>query len=181
MSSSQIWNRQSLLFAGLLAVSAIVLLTTANEWLKVNREFVSASQDLGQCQQLVREIAGLRHRPRVASLESESPQQTIGRVIEAQGQCQIAPQSLVAVSPTAPTRLGNTEYQVRTTELVLQQVALDQLHRFASALGRNDDGQVVRELSLTPEPARNAIASNGLELWNTRLILTQLIYSPTSK
>lgn len=181
MTDSRFWNRQSLLYAGLLAVSAVVLLAMSSEWLSANREFDNASQDLQRCHELVGEMTALKHRPRVASLEVESPEQTIGRVVEAQQQSQLATQSLVSVSPSEPSRLDKTEYQVRTTELMLERVALDQLHRFACALGKNGDGMVVRALTLTPETASNANASNGTELWNARLILTQLIYSPTSK
>ena len=181
MSGSLFWTRHSLLYLGLLVVSVIVLAVTFDEWLKASREFDTASKDLQRCRDLVNEISALKDRPRVASLDVESPEQTIGRVVEAQKQSQLAPQSLVSVSPSAPTRLEKTEYQVRTTELMLEQVSLDQVHRFACVLGQNEDGMVVRELALTPETASPSNASNTSERWNARLILTQLIYSPTSK
>ena len=181
MTDSLPWNRKSLLYIGLLLVSAIVLAVMFGEWMRASREFDSASKDLQRCHVLVTEISALKVRPRVASLEVESPEQTIGPVVEAQKKSQLAPQSLVSVSPSAPTRLEKTEYQVRTTELMLEQVSLDQVHRFACVLGQNEDGMVVRELSLTPETASNSNASNASERWNARLILTQLIYSPTSK
>ncbi len=179
------WNRRSLLYAGLLLVSGLVAAAMVGEWLTANRQFQAAIEDLEQCHNLVRDIASLRNRPRVASLEVESPQQIIDRVAEAQAHSQLASESLVSVSPTAPTQLGNTEYQVRSTELVLQHLGLDQLVRFASALGIKEEGLVVRELTLTPDQSPPSEASNAhsnsTERWNARLILTQLIYSPTSK
>jgi hypothetical protein len=180
MSRSTYWNRQAILGISLLCLSMIVLGFSLSHWVTINREWISAADDLELCQRLTRDIHGLQNQPRIASLEVESPQQTIERVTAAQVQSQLASDSLASVSPALPTRFGTTAYQTRNTELILQHVTLAQLHQFAAAMNDNDQGLVVRELSMTPAPTERADASNSVERWNVRLVLTQLIYSPTS-
>jgi hypothetical protein len=180
MRRATYWNRQAMLVASLLGLSLSVLGFSLSHWLTAHRELNAAADDLELCQRLTLDIHALRNQPRIASLEVESPQQTIERVTSAQIQSQLASDSLASVAPALPTRFGTTAYQTRNTELVLQRVSLAQLHQFAAAMNDNDQGLVVRELSMTPEQTGGSDASNSLEWWNVRLVLTQLIYSPTS-
>jgi hypothetical protein len=174
------WDRQGVVTTCLLLLSMIMLSLGVNHWRAAQRAFGSAVEDLELCQRLTQDIVALRDRPRVASLEIESPQQTIDRISAAQSLSQISSDSLVSVAPALPTRFGNTAYQTRNTELTLQHITMAQLHQFASAMHDNNQGLVVGEMNITPDPAGRMDASNTMEWWNARLVLTQLIYSPTS-
>ncbi len=181
MNRMQPRQREVWLIGGMALASLALAIVAAGELLSANRQFESTAADLQNCERMVGEMQTLKNRPRIASLDIESPQQTIDRVLAAQQLSTIATDSLVSVSPTAPMRLGNTDYQQRLTELVFSSVPLDKLASFTRAIDENEDGLLVSQLTLTPTPNASINASNPAETWGARLTLTQLIYSPTSR
>lgn len=75
-------------------------------------------------------------------------------------------------------RLGNTDYKQRQTQVRIDGIELGRLSGFQSALNERE-GLYLRDLILTPGEGTNA--SIATEVWDARLTLTQLIYSPTSQ
>ncbi len=173
-------NKSTLIYGSFIVVCFLFVTFAFNDWLTAERLLSNATRELSQASQMVQEIAVLKGRPRMASLAMESPQRTIERIAEAQRKWSLPPDSLTSVAPSAPTRIGNSDYQLRLTELQLRDVSLDSLASFASELTASQEGLLVRELSITPDREPDTIAGIGPELWQVRLVLTQLIYSPKS-
>jgi hypothetical protein len=130
-----------------------------------------------QCFQLVRDLQGFRNAPRIASLEVEPPDRIAARVTAAASDAQLSPASILTVDPQSPVRVGRTDYQIRATQIVLQNASLAQVAVFVSGLEEVSEGMIVRDLSLNRSTTQ---AENGIELWNVRLTLTQMIFSPIS-
>ncbi len=130
-----------------------------------------------QCLKLVRDIEGFRSAPRIASLEFEPPDRIAARVTKAAGDSQVSPASIVSVDPQAAVRIGRTEYQQRATQIALQNASLEKIAGFVTGLEELSEGMAVRDLSLNRSPSEG---DNGEELWNVRLTLTQMIFSPIS-
>ncbi len=177
LSGGQASMRGRYLNGGLVAASLIAAAFAVSVWRTSAREYELAAQDLPQCAHMIREMHALANQPRIASLALESPQEILERVAEAQAAADMPPESLISVAPSVPTRIASSDYQQRSTSLVLQSLPLAKLATFIRALDANQDGMLVRDLSLTPADTDASVAT---ELWNARLTLTQLIYSPKS-
>lgn len=181
MITASIGSRGILLYGALVVASALLAMVAVGELTAANAEYAGAQGDLAECARMVGDIERLNRQPRVASLDVESPQQTIERVAEAQRLAALPADSLLSVSPAAPIRREATDFQQRNTELVLQNVELEKLANFVSVLEDNDDGLFLRDVALTPSISTAADASKSSEQWSARLTLTQLIYSPKSR
>ncbi len=129
------------------------------------------------CQRLIHDIEGFRSAPRIASLEVEPPDRIAARVTTAAADAELSPASILSVDPQIPARIGRTDYQIRATQIVLQNASLGQIARFVTGLEEVAEGLVVRDLNLNRSPSQG---ENGVELWNVRLTLTQMIFSPIS-
>lgn len=177
MNSTYVWP-------ALLLVAAITAIFCFQDLSAANRDYAASQAELEECEFLTEQILRLSNRPRLASLNVDSPQQVIGRVSEAMRFAVIPSSSLVSVAPSAPTRIGATQYQQRLTQLAFQNVSLAKLASFVTEVTKSNDGSYVRDIILSG-PSRGsaavADASNPTERWEVRLILTQLIYSPTSQ
>lgn len=177
MSSNFVWP-------AFFCVAAITAVYSLQELSSANREYAASLGELEECELLTNEISRLSNNPRLASLDVDSPQQVIGRVSTAMQVADIPSSSLASVAPSAPTRVGSTQYQQRLTQLSFQNVSLAKLATFVIEVTKSNDGSYVRDIVLT-NASRNSTgtddASNPTERWEARLILTQLIYSPTSQ
>ena len=130
-----------------------------------------------ECQRLVEEIEGFRSAPRIASLEVEPPDRIAARVTSAAADSNLAPNSIVSVDPQTAIRVGRTDYQIRATQIALQNASLKQVADFAMGLEEPSSGMVVRDVSLNRSISQG---EEGVELWNVRLTLTQMIFFPIS-
>ncbi|TWT82570.1 hypothetical protein CA13_40330 [Planctomycetes bacterium CA13] len=161
----------------MLALAALFgLFISYHQYASTRRSSGATIDDAAQVQKWAREIVQARHRPRVASLEVEPPDRISRRVDVALSAAEIRPSSLLSVDPQAPSRVGRTAYQLRATQMVLQDLTLKQVILFSSALRDAENGMTVRDLSLTPRT--NPLVQE--EHWNVRLTLTQMIFSPIS-
>jgi len=136
-----------------------------------------AYQSLAQCEQVAADLNRLRGAPRVASLEVEPPDRIAARVTSAALKASLPSFAITSVDPQAASRIGRTAYLSRATQLVLTDVTLVQIAQFATALQDESEGMVVRDLSLSSRENRG---DDEVERWDTRLTLTQMIYSPIS-
>lgn len=137
----------------------------------------NAADAHAECQRLVEDIERFRHAPRIASLEVEPPDRIAARVTSAEADSELSPSSIVSVDPQSPVRIGRTEYELRATQIVLQNASLRQIAGFVNGLEEPSSGMIVRDLSINRSRMQ---AVDGSELWNVRLTLTQMIFSPIS-
>lgn len=162
-----------------LLTSFLVMSWSVGELRSANRSLTDSSASLRACRKLGFEISQLTSQPRMASFDVESPQQMIQHVTDSISRAEIPRSALVSVLPSEALRIGSSDYQQRQTQLQLRGVSLPLLAEFYNAL-EIENGLYLRDIILT-EGTDNSIASNGSEIWDARLILTQLIYSPTSR
>ena len=137
----------------------------------------NAADSHAECQRFVEDIKRLRNAPRIASLDVEPPDRIAVRVTSAAANSELSPASIVSVDPQSPARIGRTEYQLRSTQIVLQNASLKQIAEFVSGLEEPSSGMIVRDLSINRSRAQSV---DGSEPWNVRLTLTQMIFSPIS-
>ncbi len=164
---------------GLLALMGLLLAVFAGFGFQsmqaARRQLDQSFEDLQEARSLVADIQRLRQQPRVASLEVEPPSQIAVRVSAALQAAEIPTASLIRVDPQPAVRQGRSPYQLRATQIELQEVSLEQVIRFAHHLGDERQGMTVRDLFLS-EP-RTESASG--EVWDAEVTLTQMIFSPT--
>ena len=135
-----------------------------------------AREELRDMQRMAADISRLKDRPRIASLEMESPDEISNRVTGALNQNSIRGARLKSLDPQQPERVGQTDYQERSTEIQLENVTLPELATFAEGLMATGQGLQVRDVILA-EPDR-AGTKSGTETWLATVIVTQIIYSP---
>jgi hypothetical protein len=133
--------------------------------------------NLAECERLTQELDRFRDAPRIASLEVEPPDRIAARVTSAAAGAMLSPLSIYSVDPQTPSRIARSAYQIRATQIVLQNATLRQIASFVSGLEDSDSGMIVRDLSLS---GSKTVSDDDSELWNARLTLTQMIYSPIS-
>ena len=164
--------------AMVMLLGTVALLTASVSFYRSARAAAQyAVNGYAECQRLVDDIDGFRTAPRIASLDVEPPDRIAARVTSAASDSQLSPISIVSVDPQTPVRLGRTDYQIRATQIALQNASLRQIAGFVTGLEDASSGMVVRDLSLSRS---NSQGENGSELWNVRLTLTQMIFSPIS-
>ena len=137
----------------------------------------NAANSHAECQRFVEDIKRLRNSPRIASLDVEPPDRIAARVTSAAADSELSPASIVSVDPQSPVRVGRTEYQLRATQIVIQNASLRQIAGFVNGLEEPSSGMIVRDLSINRSRVQGV---DGIELWNARLTLTQMIFSPIS-
>jgi hypothetical protein len=161
-----------------LTLAGIALTTVSWSFYRSAHESAdNASESYAEAVRISNELKQFRTAPRVASLEVEPPDRIAARVSSAAKEANLSPYSILSVDPQLPVRLNRTAYQIRATQVVLQNISLAQIAGFASGLEDASSGMIVRDLALN----RSVTASeNDSELWNVRLTLTQMIFSPIS-
>ncbi|MGB7344301.1 MAG: hypothetical protein WBD20_08815 [Pirellulaceae bacterium] len=135
-----------------------------------------AQADLSRVQEFAKNMAVAKAKPRLAALEVEPPDRISRRVNEALEAAKIRAESLLSIDPQPASRIGRSDYQIRATQIVLQEVTLKQLVEFTRSLRDEADGMDTRDLSLTPRTSNSV----DEEFWDVRLTLTQRIFSPIS-
>lgn len=173
-----------------LVLLMIVLLIVAVfwSWGRYRRTGEAAGVATGEAVAVKRmcdEMSALQNRPRVASLEVDSPDQIADRVRQAIVEAEIESRRLVSIDPQLPSRLPRSDYQIRATSIVLNGLTLPQTAAFMKAMTDSSQGMVFRDINL--EAAGVGMSGNftgdlsAEEAWNVRLILTQMIFSPISE
>ncbi len=137
-----------------------------------------AADGLLECQRLLEELNRNRNAPRIASLAVESPDRIADRIASAAQNADLPAYAILSIDPQAPARLGRSAYQVRATQIVLQDAQLWQVAGFVQGLEEPQSGMLVRDLAINRGRSEGAA---GQELWNVRLTLTQMIFSPISE
>lgn len=133
-----------------------------------------------ECQLVVDDIHRLKDRPGFAALTIDSPRTITARAEAAGKQANLAASALVRIEPQSAVRLGDSPYRMRPTRLELRQVTLEQLIRFSHFMIDESQGTTLRDLRLTLSDG-SADRANDANQWNAELVLTQLIFAPTSR
>lgn len=139
----------------------------------------AATQNRVEAETLSRDIRRLSNQSRVASLAAESASRITRRITDAAQEAGVRLGMVTSLDPQSPSRLGRSDYEMRTTAIVVQDVTLPQLAVFCETLSDAQNGLTVRDLTLDSRMA-TASAGDG-ESWDVRMALTQLIFSPISQ
>jgi len=161
-----------------IAAALVTLLSSWSVYLSAWRAAKASSDAFNECDQLAVQLEQFRTSPRIASLEVEQPDRIAARVTFAAAEAQLSPLAILSVDPQSPVRIGRTPYQIRATQIVLQNMSLGQVASFASGLEEAEAGTFVRDLVLSRS---KSASEDGNELWNVRMTLTQMIFSPISE
>ena len=165
-----------ILFGLLLLVMGVTAVYAWASAAETGNQLMEAQEELREMHRMSADIERLQHRPRIASLELESPDEMSNRVTDALSQPAIRGARLKSLDPQQPIRVAQTDYQQRSTEIQLENVTLRELATFAEGLTRTGQGLQVRDVILA-EPAATGTKS-GAETWLATVTVTQIIYSP---
>jgi hypothetical protein len=125
------------------------------------------------------EIKQFQHAPKVAALQLESPAEITNRIDDAMQAAGLSESSLMKEDPSDPQRIQRTDFEIRSTVIDLAPSTLPEILRFCEALRDPETGTMVRDISLSTP--RSEEDSEEEERWETQLVLTQMIFSPTSR
>ena len=170
---------------GMLALYAFFSYRSAGTQAK---QLQRARVELGETQSKLGEIRKLQSTPKVAALMLEAPAEIVNRISKARQAAGLPQSSLRSQQPQAPQRIGRTDFQERITTIKLAPATMEKIIRFCEALQDDQTGTIIRDLKLaSPQFGENAgVSKTGIpttnvsEKWEAELILTQMIFSPTS-
>ena len=132
-----------------------------------------ASRDLQACRKLARKIERLRHRPNQAGARELEFSVLNARVEGAARMAAVARDRIAGIQPKPARRVGNTVYNHKPTEILLDAVSMKQLVVFLHTLISGSPGLHVSSLRLS--------ASRGQESqdsWAAEVVVSYLIYAP---
>lgn len=138
---------------------------------------IAANDDLAECQALVESIQKINDRPPVIALEASSQAGVSAEVDEVVRSVGLPAGSLRTIDPQEPERVGETQYENRSTRIVFEQATLRQILQFAQGLEAKNAGYRVRDLVLST----NENSSRSRELWDVEAVLTQTVFSPKTQ
>ena len=137
-----------------------------------------AREELGETQSKIEEIHNLQSAPKIAALTFEAPAEIVNRIALARKAAGLPQSSLISQQPQSPQRIGRSDFQERVTVIKLAPTSMEKIIRFCEALQDDQTGTVIRDLKLSsPKAGQDKV---GMEEWEAELILTQMIFSPTS-
>lgn len=133
----------------------------------------AAAADLEATRRIVKKIEAFRDRPSEAVEGEQLATETITLIEKAVTSSGIDSKNLVRISPGSPTRVGDTPYKEKPTQVFLRNVPLRQLVALTHSLLQG--GQKLHTKSMRIIPPR---PDDTGEDWNAELTLTYLIYEP---
>ena len=166
---------QKLIWLGLLAMLTFSYWDMRVSAMRLNESLLK-EQD---CSTLIEDIHHLRNRPGFAALTVDAPRTITTRAEQAGQRANLSASSLVRIEPQPAARLGDSPYRLRPTRLELRQVTLEQVIRFAHAMVDDSQGTTLRDLRLTNSSSEPSAAR--ADDWKVEVVLTQLIFAPTSR
>jgi hypothetical protein len=172
-------KRQRRLIAIALMVMGIYAASGVMETNLKQKRLDQSIRDLSVIQTMLNDIKHLKKVPKVAALRLESPAEITNRISAARSVAGLPESSLLREEPTAPQRIGRSDFELRSTTIDLAPADLAQIVAFCENLRNEDAGTLVRDLTLT-EP-RDGTQKERSESWKATLVLTQMFFSPTSQ
>ncbi len=175
-------GRRRLLIGIAIAVLAVYSIFSLMDARSASKRLDDARQDFSEVASKLVQIDRLKTAPRVAALQLESPAEITNRISAARESAGLAQSSLLREQPSAPQRVGRSDFELRSTTVQLAPSTLDQILKFCDSLRDEETGTVVRDLRLSvPQNRSSQASSGGKEEWEAEMILTQMIFSPKAK
>lgn len=140
-------------------------------------EAIAANADLSECRALADSIKQLNDQPRLVALEASSQTSVSGQVEEIVKGVGLRTTALRTVDTRPQERIGKTQYVNQTTRIIVEAATLRQILQLARDLEAKTAGFRVRDLVLTA----SGNSSSSRELWDAEAVLTQTVFSPTTR
>ena len=178
MNMTSTVSRQRWLIAFALGMLGVYALLSIRDARSAYQRLEQTRDDFAEIRQKLGQIEQLKQAPRVAALDLETPDEIVNRVAAAIQSAGLPQSALSDQTSSEPQRVQRSDFKLRSITIKLAPATLLQIIRFCDALRDEDTGTIVRDLTLT-EPGSSA-SRGGQEKWEAELILTQMIFSPTS-
>jgi len=166
-------------FAGLLLAAAIPLYVAYELH---ETAALGAAESHDQLQIIERQTAEMerfRRQPKFAATAVLSDQELSALVVRARESAGIAETAIDVIDPQPLSVIGKSPYSRRPVAIDLRGLNLRQAAAFVDGLTDADRGVWVSQLRFSP--VRQQSSADETELWNVELVLTQLVFSPTSR
>ena len=169
--------RERLLAALLVAIAATVLIYLGLRLNSAKVAAVQAADDLRICEQLANQIAEVSATPKKALEEQRSIDDLSSRIEQAAKASELAAGTVARILPQADRRIADTAYVAQPTRVECRNIGLKDLVFFIGELLSSDKAFHATTIRLSlPQVA----SSTESEAWNAELVLTHVLYSPTS-
>lgn len=172
-------TRRRVLIGVAIAILAVYALVSVWDVGAATKRLAAAEADFAELQTKLAQMEQWKDAPRVAALEIESPSQITNRISAARESAGLPQSSLMREQPSAPQRIGRTDFELRSTTIQLSASTLSQIMAFCDALRDEQSGTLVRDLRLSVP--QNGVGAAGGEVWEAEMTLTQTIFSPKAK
>lgn len=131
------------------------------------------------CQRHAADIERFRRQPKFAATAVLTDHELSALVARARAAAGIAETAIDLIDPQPLNVIGRSPYSRRPVAIDLRALNLRQVATLVDGLSDVEHGLWVSQLRLSPVRQQAAVAD--VELWNIKLVLTQLVFSPTSR
>ena len=132
-----------------------------------------ACEDMADVRRMAGQIEAARQRPTLAAEHERVSDEVTGLIEQAAVKAGVPAGSLIRITPEPPSRLGDTVYKEKPTQVVFRNISLKQLVGLVHRLIGSDQQLEAKSIRITaPNPQDTG------DLWNAELVLTYLIYDP---
>lgn len=170
-------NRSWRIWAMLVIAAGIPLYIAYDLHAAAQAAAIDTHDQLQVCRRQAAEIEQIRRQPKFAAVAVLTDQDLSERVQTARDAAGIAETALDLIDPQPVSAIGRSAYSRRPVAIDLRSVSLEQAALFVDRLTDVESGVWVSQLRLSPVRR----TETDEEFWNTELVLTQLLFSPTSR
>ena len=159
-------------------VGLVLCLTVAVFWSygRLRHSYAAATMaatDLTACRRMVQRMRNLDTRPTLAHSQQIHLNELTRHIEQSTKKAQIAPDSLVRIWPDPAVWVGDSPYQMKSTQVLFRQVTLRQIFTFLHHVAAQDGGpQATRIRLFTPRGIKSG------NRWTAETTLIYLIYAP---
>lgn len=157
----------------------VALVGVWQQYANARSEAVQSRERTMSCRQLASELMAMRDRPTFVASEICDVTALTGMIGGARIKAGLEENRIDLVDPRQAERLRDSPYLVRPVSIALRGLTLRQAATFIHSLSDPNQGMWVSQMRLSP--TRHEAAPAAAELWNTELLLTQLVFSPIVK
>lgn len=172
-------TRQRIWIAIALCVLAVYAVLSISDAWSASARLEEARAELSEIETKISTIQRTKQTPRVAALNLEAPDDIVKRISAAMKVAGLPQSAFKNQSSGTPKRIQKSDFTLRSITINLQASTLLQIVKFCDALRDEKTGSIVRDIVLTIP--RTGAGSANQERWDAQLILTQMIFSPTSE
>jgi hypothetical protein len=167
---SESWLASRLVVRTVLALAGLVIgYVCWQSFLSARAEARFAIQSTEEMQSLARDIRKSRAQPQFAVTKVDSATALTDRIIRSSQIARLSKDAIRSITPQPSSRIGNTAYGNRNTEIELQSVTLEQAIRFAEQLRIDEAASTIENLRFF-NPDKNR--------WQVQMVLVQRFFMP---